>query len=105
MSDKKEDEVRSITLNIDPQLLLDAQKLPGKTTIKKMREECAELIVAVEHYEDGRPGMLEQLRDEIADVLIIALGCRELWRDEVDEHIAFKCKRLKNRIQLYKFRS
>lgn len=65
-------------LNIDTALIKLAVKTFGeKRTFDHTQEECAELIVAINHYRRGRVGK-EQVAEEIADVFIMCHRMAEL---------------------------
>jgi NTP pyrophosphatase (non-canonical NTP hydrolase) len=72
--------------------------------LDKTREECAELSVALKDYEkhhddDHNDAYRKAAIDETADVLFTALqAAMILGCDEVADRIAFKAKRLMNKI-------
>jgi NTP pyrophosphatase (non-canonical NTP hydrolase) len=63
-----------------------------------LQEECAEVIVAVNHFRRKRI-TVDELAAEIADVENM---CRQValivGRERIDAHIAFKLKRLEERM-------
>ncbi len=89
-------------------LLIDAIKKWGtEKQIEQIVEECAELIMAIQkykRYKDSRPEEYEKLvdniREEIADVLIITLQGRMIFGEkEVDEFFEKKQTRLGKRLE------
>lgn len=66
--------------------------------INKAIEECAELIVALSKYQAGQ-GMMLNLIDEIADVLIMTNQLKIFFdQDLVDSKIRYKLHRLESMI-------
>ena len=64
--------------------------------LAQAQEECAELIVAVNHYRRGRDGALDALASEVADVQIMAAQLEVMLGSEiVRHHRDGKLKRLK----------
>lgn len=64
----------------------------------KAREECAELIVALYHAEDGKIGTGDVIT-EIADVAVMIEQLTQMFgRDRVEAEIARKLERLEREI-------
>ena len=53
-----------------------AKKNGQERQLDQLTEECAELIVAVNHFRRGRI-TAEQMQDEMADVLLMLMACSE----------------------------
>lgn len=65
----------------------------------KVKEECAELIVAISHFQDGKC-TLEELIDEVADVFIISnQAARQIGEESVQDRVDFKVNRVDERIK------
>jgi hypothetical protein len=66
--------------------------------IMKMAKECAELTVALHHFQDGKVPAAKVI-EELADVLIMANQMRLLFGpSQVDVAIAYKMDRLGKRV-------
>lgn len=67
--------------------------------LDKVIEECAELIVALQHYKNGREGSLEEVLEEMVDVHIM-MNCLEyIFQDEdMTEICESKWAKFKNKI-------
>lgn len=78
-----------MTQDEERQILKDAVDTYGlKNQLAMLQEECAELIVAVSHYNRGRHGAFDNLSEEIVDVhimmnqIVLSLGCNvETWKE------------------------
>lgn len=57
-------------------------------------EECAELIVAVRHWQRGRPNCLEELAEELADVSLMLEQMRLSFGDLMAKYEKIKLQRL-----------
>ena len=67
---------------------------------RQVIEECAELIVAINHLDRGRAAAADRVAEEVADVLITALQAREMIGPEiVDQIMRGKLVRLQRRIE------
>lgn len=67
--------------------------------LRKMQEECGELIAAIQHYQDGREGSLEELQGEVADVLFVANQIRKgIGPKAVDTIFNEKARKMSNRV-------
>jgi NTP pyrophosphatase (non-canonical NTP hydrolase) len=91
----------------DMELLKRIAKRNGRETIfKKTKEECAELIVAISHFEEwgipGRHTTLTDIYEEIADVEIMCeqLKITLLGFDAVERYKAEKIERQAERFGL-----
>jgi NTP pyrophosphatase (non-canonical NTP hydrolase) len=90
--------------NLDDAILRVATKVFGyKNQSEKAVEECAELIVAIKHFNSGKVSK-EDLASEIADVYIM---CQQLAMyvgpAMVDQQVSTKCIRLRERIEETRF--
>lgn len=75
------------------------QKYGVMAQIDMLVEECAELIVAVNHYKRDREHALSDILSEIADVEIMIKQMRLIFHDnEINNLIEYKTRRLKNRL-------
>jgi NTP pyrophosphatase (non-canonical NTP hydrolase) len=55
---------------------------------RQVQEECAELIVAVNHWSRGEPGAIDDVLEELADVRLMLEQLTEyLGRDDVEAAI------------------
>lgn len=61
------------------------QQYGTQRQVSKAVEECAEFIVEVHHWRDGREGALDSLLGEIADVHIVMRQMREIFGEAVVE--------------------
>lgn len=62
-------------------------------------EECAEAVLAVQKCKRGKKGAFENLKEEVADVLIMAEQMRQyIGAETVDKIINAKLQRQLNRI-------
>lgn len=67
--------------------------------IDMLVEECAELIVAVNHYKRDRVHALSDLLSEIADVEIMLTQMKMIFNNyTINELVKFKIYRLKKRL-------
>lgn len=65
-----------------------------------LAEEASELAVAALHFLRGRPGSIDGLAEEIADVEIMCAQIRTIVGDEwVDKHRRLKLERLRGRLE------
>ena len=70
-----------------------------QTQLRKMQEECAELIAAIAHCLDGRDNAESELMSEMADVFFLLLqerldfGCKPF-----DEMVDYKAARTWQRV-------
>lgn len=80
-------------LNVDPEAIKLAVNLFGKErNLNHTQEECAELIVAINHYRRGRVS-LEAVASEIADVYLMCLRMAEIIGPHlVDQKVIEKIK-------------
>lgn len=59
-------------MKIEKELMLEAIDTWGETAqLSQLKEELAELIVAVSHYTRGRPNAVDNLLEEMVDVEIM----------------------------------
>lgn len=83
---------------IDALYTLASQKYGTDPQIGVSLEECGEYIVAIQKWRRGR-GTDADVIDEIADVAIMMDQMATLFgREKVQERIAFKLNRLKERL-------
>ncbi len=68
---------------------------------RQIQEECAELIVAINHFRRGREGARQSLIGEIADVEIMLQQARLMLGDDaaIDAMIEIKLNRLSARLE------
>lgn len=88
------------SLNLDSQLIKLAAQLFGKDrAFNHTQEECAELIVAINHYRRGRIGP-DKVAEEIADVYIMCQRIAEIIGVHlVDQKVIEKSKITRDRIK------
>lgn len=70
------------------------QKFGHRNQIKKTIEECTELSLALQHYQDGKV-TAQEVATEIADVEIMVSQMREIFGSIVDAEKLKKLNRLK----------
>lgn len=78
-----------------------ALNISVEDNLNQLQEECAELIVAVNHYRRGRITLME-LAEEIADVYLMSSVIEELLNGEhrgiVQEQLLIKVEKLRSKI-------
>lgn len=67
--------------------------------LRQLQEECGELIAAINHFCRGREGSAEELAEEVADVLLVAMQIRELAPALVDLFLNSKLLRVRSKIE------
>lgn len=83
----------------EKQILQDAVETFGiQNQLAMLQEECAELIVAVSHYNRGRSGALDNLIEEIADVSIMLDQISLAYDRDITPLRTWKLERLQARI-------
>lgn len=83
----------------EKQILQDAVETFGlEKQLAMLQEECAELIVAVSHYNRGRCGALDNLIEEIADVSIMLDQISLAFDRDIQPLRNWKLERLQARI-------
>lgn len=77
---------------------LAIEKYGHAAQLRQLQEECAELIVAVNHYFSPRRNAREELIEEVADVSIMLMQLTPLLNstNEVTNMIDYKLARLYN---------
>lgn len=64
--------------------------------MRQLQEECAELIVAINHHLRGRDKYIEKITEEIADLLIVLtqiIGGLDMY-EQLDEQMTRKLQKL-----------
>jgi NTP pyrophosphatase (non-canonical NTP hydrolase) len=79
-------------------LLETLSKFGVDKQLDKLVEECAELIVAIQHYKEGRTHSLDHVCEEMADVVVVIEQFRGIYGEEIDRWIIQKITRLKARM-------
>lgn len=75
-------------------LALKIKKEGTEPQIRQAQEECAELITALNHFCRGRRGSRDEVAEEMADVEILLLQLRKIFKN--DEAVAlWKEKKLR----------
>jgi hypothetical protein len=74
--------------------------------LAKAKEEFAEAIAAIQHYESGRPGGSEEVVQELAHVILAARGAILAigFEAEVEEEMHRKALEIEARLQKAKLR-
>lgn len=71
----------------------------SENQLRMLQEECGECVAAVNRLARARPGAVDQLAEEVADVLIMAAQARYiLGTDAVDAALSRKLARLEQRL-------
>jgi len=71
--------------------------------LEMVQEECAELILAIFHYNRGREGSKDNLIEELGDVwLMVSQMIHYYGQDEVEKMIDLKSERTLNKLNKYK---
>lgn len=87
-------------LNTNQIIALACEVYGSEKQMRKAQEECGELIVAINHFLEGRKGGLENVIEETADVLLVANELRKIVGPrKVDEVFKAKVARLNERVR------
>lgn len=71
------------------------------TQLDQLQEECGELVTAISHHRRARPGSVDRLAEELADVEIMAAQARiilESYGVDVDIYRWRKLDRLREQL-------
>lgn len=79
---------------------LAIEKYGESAQLRQLQEECAELIVAVNHYFRQRPNAREELMEEVADVTIMLMELTPPLNtsDELTDMLDHKLARLSSKL-------
>ncbi|WP_277657213.1 hypothetical protein [Seleniivibrio woodruffii] len=68
-------------MNTEKLLALIIEKEGIEPQIRQAQEECAELISALSHFCRNRKGALDEVNEEIADVEILLVQLKRIFRN------------------------
>lgn len=72
--------------------------------LRKLQEECGELVAAIQHYNDCRDNSVGELIGEIADVFFLLMQLRiDIGPHIIDNAIDIKANRQNERINSEKY--
>jgi NTP pyrophosphatase (non-canonical NTP hydrolase) len=88
-------------------LAFDAVETFGESSqLRQLKEELAELIVAISHYERNREGAMLEMCLEVVDVTFMLIQFSEMFEEQMDDldedAVAAKFQKLADRIAAHK---
>lgn len=88
-------------MNINDDFLSEAIKLFGvNTQLDLIQEECSELITAISHYKRGKQNSSQEVKEELADVIIMIRQASIIFGEkDIQNIIDVKMKRLAKRLK------
>ena len=69
-------------MNTEQLLALKIAKDGTESQIRQAQEECAELITALSHFCRSRAGATDEVAEEMADVEILLLQLRKIFKND-----------------------